>query len=232
MKRIPSLAALAALCTVAVAPLQAQTNPPTVSFHTNAVFNVSISLSALVQVTTPVATNFAILTANPVKGSTKDVINAILADLGRTTNGAQTKLLWRIGDVGTTNETFSFILRDGTNDTDVTRRLFFQNSSLDYDRTATTLRTNPKNSTTNTTDYFIERLTLRTGHTFFDGLGLFLLRSSSLVNKGQVISSSPVPAAFRMAFAGAGTANDQPAVYRGQITAAGRKIEVQQTTSP
>ena len=232
MKRFSLLAALAASFTMTLAPLQAQTNPPTVSFHTNIVFNVSISLSAIVQVTTPVQTNFAIMTANPIKGSTKDVINFINTDMGRSTNHNQAKLMWRVGDVGTTNESFSFILREGTNDTDVTSRLFFQSSSLDYDRTATTLRVNPKAATTNSTDYFIERLTLRAAHTFFDGLGLFTLRSSSLVDKGQVISRSPVPAAIRMEFAGAGSVNNQPAVYRGQITVAGRKVEVQQTTSP
>src|SRR5947209_6913482 len=142
MKRIASLAALAALIVLNLSRAQAQTNTGAPAFRTNVLLNVAISLTAYIENVTPIQTNLVVRTARPSKIGTKDIINALGTQLGQGTNmlsGA--KLLLRTTDLGTTNQASAFVLRSGTNDTDVSSYLRFNFPS--NHRTVTTERFNP-----------------------------------------------------------------------------------------
>ena len=172
-------------------------------------------------------TNFVILTAKPIKITSKDIINSIGRDLGRGTNNSKdAKLLLRITQSANGGSS-GFLLRQGTNDTDISQYLQLQLPSQ-Y-RTVTTERGNAKAGTTNTIDYTIIQFVLFTQNGSFNVQGPVKLTSSSLLGKGhEVLSHKAVPLALRADLAGTGLAAGASTVYRGTFTAAGRKVEVKE----
>jgi len=132
--------------------------------------------------------------------------------------------------------TSGFILRDGTNDIDVSPYLSFQfpasSGFFGQHRTVTTERFNPKAATTNSLDYGVIQFTLSQTVGLFDLQGFVKLATSSLVDKGKVIRSRPAPLALRAELGGSGFADKASTVYRGTFTAAGRKIEIKQEPNP
>lgn len=219
---------LAALCLTAVLSLSraaAQTNTNTISFSTNVLLKVNFSLTTFLERLTP---------GGPVTGqaktTTKEIINALGLQLGRGTNSlAGAELLLRTTSLGTSNETAGFILRKGTNDTDVSNFLQFD---FPQGRTVRSQKFNPKTGTTNVISYTIMEFFLFTSTGSFDVQGLAKLSSSSLVSKRTVINGRPSPNAIRVAVAGSGTAGGFPAIFRGNVTIAGRTIEIQQVSGP
>jgi len=202
---------------------------------TNILLNASFSFSALTQGIIG-NTNFVLLTAKPIKITSKDIINSIGRDIGKGTNNLKdAKLLLRITQTASGGSS-GFLLRQGTNDTDISKYLqlqvpaqFVQNGFASQYRTVTTERDNAKAGVTNTIDYTIAQFLLGTQNGSFSVQGSVKLTSSSLLGKGrEVLSGKPVPLALRADLAGTGLAGGTSAVFRGTFTAAGRKVEVKQ----
>jgi hypothetical protein len=224
-------------CALGLAQAFAQTNTNVVAFHTNAFINTTLNLKAYVR--QPGQTDSGISVVKTQQLSTKDVINAIALDLGRGTNDLRgAKLLLRTVDVGSTNEQSpGFVLRVGTNDTDVSSYLnitpatnYFTTIFGFYVSTLSSVateRVNPSNSSTNVNEYTIYQVTLNTTNASFDVQGLVNVTFSSVFDKGHVIRKAPFPNTFNVSVAGSGAVAGKSAVFQGTVTASARKIEVQ-----
>jgi len=194
---------------------------------TDILLNASFSFNAFVQGVLG-NTNFVIKTAKPLKITNKEIINSIGNDLGKGTNNLRdAKLLLRVRET-TNGANAGFIIREGTNDTDVSQYLKLQFPSQ-YPA-VTTERANAKAAITNTIDYTSITFFLFTQNGVFNPVqGMLKLTSSSLVGKKrEVFSHEPLPLALRADLTGVGLAGGAPAVYRGTFTAANRKIEVKE----
>jgi len=228
MKRIINLAALAGLITFNLLKVNAQTNT-TSGFRTNVLLNVSFALDSYIQGGTFIGTNRVIGTTRQGKIVTADIINALGTELGQGTNTLRgAKLLLRTTDLGTTNQVSAFVLRLGTNDTDVSSYLRFNFAG----RSVNTERFNPRNGTTNSLVYAIMQFTLLTRNGSFSLQGFAKLVESSILIKKQIISSPPFPISIRAAVAGSGSSGNLPAVYRGNVTLSRRTVEIEQVSSP
>jgi hypothetical protein len=80
-----TLASIAGLTCLNLVQAQAQTNA-TSPFRTNIFLNVTFSLNAYLQISTPVQTNLVVRTARSSKIGNKDIINALGTQLGQGTN--------------------------------------------------------------------------------------------------------------------------------------------------
>ena len=124
MNNILKLILVSGLTAVTLAQTQARA-----ASRTNVVLDAKITMTAHVQNMTVLQTNTLLRSAELARISTKDIINAMGTDIGHGTNifPANAKLLFAITDVGQTNETDAFMVRAGTNDTDVTHYLSLSN---------------------------------------------------------------------------------------------------------
>src|SRR5690348_8574579 len=88
--------------------------------HTNLIYNVSIGFGVVQQDYVPISTNqFFFVTQHSSFGSA-DIAKALAATpLWKTNHLQGAKLLYRVADLGGTNQHPSFILRKGTNDFDM-----------------------------------------------------------------------------------------------------------------
>lgn len=208
------------------------TSPLPPSPTTNVYLSVNFSLSEFIQSAIPIKTNQAIFTVHPGKIGNKEIINSLGLALGRGTNNLKSaKLLLRLSESQTGNST-RFILRQGTNDTDVSQYLILQlppsSALFGQHNSATTERFNAKAGTTNAIDYGVIQFEFATTLGSFDVQGFLKQARSSLVSKGKVIQSRPVPLSLRAELSGSGFAAGASTVYRGTFTAAGRKFEIKQ----
>ena len=239
---------LAAVCLAfGVLQINAQTN----SFRTNIVLNVSVSLSALVQnISLLRSNNLLFSVGRPMKVDTKGVISSlsglqtsitssdtfttngstIITNTIFTTNtlptfGSNAKLLFQYTDVGTSTQSTGFLVRAGTNDTDISAylQLFFSDSST----SVRNLRTNENRGTITETDYILSELRLQnTAKGDFAVQGFTTRPATTVVNNGQIIGSGTFPTAIIAQVAGQGHVGNQNAIFRGTVTAADRKIEI------
>jgi hypothetical protein len=203
----------------------AQTNTNTVSLHTNAYFNVNFSVTAYEQSIIHFGSNETVFTAHTMKLGTGDIVHSLLKAISGASNFTSAKLLFRAADVSATNENDTFVLRSGTNEVDVSNFLTF--SFPDKYATVTAQMPAGRGATTNSTDYRIMEFVLQNTPLWnFDMQGLTIVRSSSIVDRGHVISAPPNPSSITAAVAGSGDVNGQQAIFKGLVALTGRKIEI------
>ena len=208
-------------------------------FRTNVLLGCTISLSAFVQGTTLLATNFGFPTIVPGRVTTANVIKAIATDIGHGTNDPVGGKLYIVTDIGDPNSSSKFILRTATNDFDVSQYLsftfpatrivnFFFGNTPHY--SVTTERGNLKAGTFNDSSYTIVSFSLTTSTADFDVQGLCSYRATSVKDKNKLISSSPFPTSMVTAASGSGAGSfsqtRQKMVFRGTVTLGGRIIEI------
>jgi hypothetical protein len=221
---VPTLAVAAAIV-LGGASAVAQTNTNTVSLHTNAYFNVNFSLTAYEQSVLPFGSNRVVLTARAMKVGTGDIIHTLLKTISGASNFTSAKLLFRAADVTATNENDTFVLRSRTNEVDVSNFLTF--SFPDKYATVTAQMPAGKGATTNSTDYRIMEFVQQSTPVWqFDVQGFTIVRSSSIVDHGHVISAPPYPVSITAAVSGSGNVNGQQTIFKGLVALTGRKIEI------
>jgi hypothetical protein len=194
--------------------------------HTNAVFDVSLSLSGYVQdVQTFVVgpTNFVFfLTALPATLGNDKLLPSIYGVVPSKFSGG--KLLFRTTDAGTSDATTSFILRKGTNNYDLSSLMTF---SLPPEFPTVSAISNVTASTTNQIDRTIMRFVLSTPDLNFDLQGLTTFNSSSIVGGGQVLSAEPFPTKITTAVSGSGAYKRAPLVFSGTMLLSNRRVEIE-----
>ncbi len=200
------------------------------SFQTNVTLNARFSLTAYSQnYTLYNPSNAPLKTAEVIKIVSGDIINAVGASITNTFPSTA-KLMFKTTNLGATNQHTSFIIRNGTNDVDITSFQVGTNvvAYLDFSFPETTVSTvrSAGPAKTNSTDYSVLQFSMNTVRGNFDLRGFTILSSASVVDKGRVLEASPFPNAFTVSVAGSGALGGKPTVFRGTVTVSGRKVEI------
>jgi hypothetical protein len=196
------------------------------TLHTNAVFDVSLTLSGYVQdvqtfVLGPTNVVF-FLTALPATVANDKLLSSLYAAVPPKFSGAT--LLFRTTDAGTSDAATAFILRKGTNNYDLGSLMAF---SLPPEFPTVSAISNLTASTTNEIDRTIMRFVLSTPDFNFDLQGLTTFNSSSIVGSGRVISAEPFPTRITSAVAGSGVYKHQTLTFDGTMLLSNRRVEVE-----
>ncbi len=197
------------------------------TLHTNALFDVSLSLSGYFQdvqtfVLGPTNAVF-FLTALPVTLGMDKVLSSIYAAVPAKFSGGT--LLFRTTDAGTSDAATSFILRKGTSTYDLSSLFAY---SLPPEFPTVSAISNLTASTTNQIDRTIMRFVLDTPNFNFDLQGLTTFNSSSIIgSSGHLISGEPFPTKITTAVAGSGAYNRQALVFSGTMVLSNRRLEVE-----
>jgi hypothetical protein len=191
--------------------------------HTNLIFNVSIGLSVVQQDFVPISTNeFFYVTRNSSFGG-QDIANALAGTpLFKTNHLGGAKLLYRVADLGATNQHPSFILRKGTNDFDMKDYMY-----LSFPELSVTSKAPGAGGTTNATDYTTLEVNLSgTPGGYFDGKGFCIVKNTSIFNGRTLIQAQEFPATITANLAGTGTTGGKTSMFRGTIVISGRRVEI------
>ena len=197
-------------------------------FMTNLVMNLNISLTSYSQLIRGLSSNSVLRSVGISKIATKDIIAQIGTEIGNGTNifPASASLVFAFIDVGTPNQQTAFFVRFGTTDTNVSHYLDL--STATSSSSVEQSRTNSNQGTITATEYLILEFKLqnvRSGG--FDVQGFTTLPATTVVDKQHnIIGHGTFPTAFVAMVAGSGQVDSRTAVFRGTITAAGRKIEI------
>ena len=135
------------------------------TFHTNALFNVTFSLSGVQQSVLAVGTNRLRFTATPAKIANAQIVQA-LARSFPSLNLSKAVLMFKTADVGTSDVRSFFVLRAGTNEVDLSSYFSFALPSAYATISAKTLGSTA--STTNQTDYTAMQIGLQSSVLSFD----------------------------------------------------------------
>jgi hypothetical protein len=209
------------LVTILSASAQTNTNTTPV-FHTNLVFNANISLTAFVQRLLDVSTNRIVKAIETQHLPSRGLIDAIAsAATGGSNDFAGAKLYFReqdfLGDA-----TFSFLLRKGTQELVLTNALVFNlglGNEVDSER-------NGLKGTSSSTGLIILSFSLRTPKASADLEGLSRTRGASVFLDRKLLAAPAFPNGFVASVVGHGLVGSKAAVFRGTITASGRKVEI------
>jgi len=192
--------------------------------HTNAVFDVSLTLSGHHQdvqtfIVGPTNAIF-FLTALPATLGNDKLLPSIYAAIPPKFSGGT--LLLRTTDAGTSDANTTFILRKGTNNYDLSSLMTF---SLPPEFPTVSAISNLTAATTNQIDRTIMRFVLSTPDLNFDLQGLTTFNSSSIVGGGQVLSADPFPTKITSAVSGSGAYQRSAMVFSGTMLLSNRRIE-------
>jgi hypothetical protein len=169
-------------------------------------------------------------TAVPARLGNNEIIRALIDALHTTNDLTGAKLLLKTTGLGTTNFTSAFILRKDTNDVDVSSLM-----PLPGQPAAVSAETpNAGGTLTNATDYAVTTLTLKASPLIrFDGRGLGVWKSSSLVDRGKTIMASPFLNSLTISsLDGVAFVQGISMVFHGSAAITGRKIEIVPNRSP
>jgi hypothetical protein len=200
-------------------------------FHTNATFNVAFSLPGVEQDVTVIGPPpTPVYTAVNGKIANAQIIQA-LAPLFPGRSLAGSKLLLRTFDVGASDAHTAFILRQGTNDLDLSSYMTFSLPSA-Y-ATVTTQTIGSTANSTNQTDYTVMQFAMQTSMLSFDLQGFTNFKMSSLVDHGQVTQPEPFPTTFSAKVDGVGKVQNFNFLFHsGSVSFTGRTLEIVQDTTP